>query len=255
VGLSRTEEGLEWFERGIRLGRELEPALRLTGRMVNMWAGTLRELGDLDGSRERSAEGLEMGRMASFPGAVVSAQIDLLFTNIAEGDVGGAAAAVPELLEQVQATKGWHQWLWGGRLAAAQAEIALASGHAEEAVALAAEAIDKAGRQGRLKYQCRSRTLMGEALFRMGRFEEAAQAFSAATVQADRLGHAPSQWSALGGLSRALDHLGRDEEAAQALSDARATVERFAAGLQDERRTAFLASPSARLLSLVSMTD
>jgi class 3 adenylate cyclase/tetratricopeptide (TPR) repeat protein len=255
VGLSRTEEGLEWFERGIRLGRELEPAMRLTGRMVNMWAGSLRELGDLEASRERSAEGLEMGRMANFPGAVVSAQIDLLFTDLAEGDVGRAAAAVPELLEQVQATKGWHQWLWGGRLAAAQAEIALASGHAADAVALAAEALDKAGRQGRLKYQCRSRTLMGEALFRVGQFEEAAQVFSAATVEADGLGHAPSQWSALGGLSRTLDQLGRDEQAARALSDARGTVEKFATGLRDERRTAFLASPSARLLSLVSAPD
>jgi class 3 adenylate cyclase/tetratricopeptide (TPR) repeat protein len=252
IGLSRTEEGLDRFERAVQLGRELEPALRLTGRVLNMRAGALREVGDLDAARELSAEALEMGRNANFPGAIVSAKIDLLFSDLAEGRVGRAETAVPELLEHVEATKGWHQWLWGGRLAAAQTEIALASGRVDEAVELAAEALEKAARQRRLKYLCRSRTLLGEALFSLGRFDQAGDAFREAVSEAERLGHAPSLWPALGGLSRTFDRLGREQEAAEALARARKTLEDFGAGLTHERRARLVTSPSAVSLALVA---
>ena len=212
---------------------------------MNMWAGALREVGDLRNSRALSEEGLEMGRSANFPGAMVSAQIDVMFTDLAQGDIGQAEKAVPELMEHVAATKGWHQWLWGGRLAAARAEIALASGRLDEAVDLAMEALDKAGAQRRLKYLCRSRTLLGEALFGLGRFDDAAEVLRTAVFEAHQLGHAPSLWAASGGVSRTLDRLGRDDEAARALADAQGAVERFADGLSDEHKRQLGANLSA----------
>jgi class 3 adenylate cyclase/tetratricopeptide (TPR) repeat protein len=235
-GLSRHEEALEWFRRTVQLGRELEQIPRLTSRGMNMWAGTLRELGDLAGARELSEQALELGRKAGFVGAEVSARIDLLFADIAEGKVGKGEKALPELFDAAERTKGWHQWLWMGRLEQARADLAVGAGRWEEAAEAAETALRRAGDSGRLKYRCLARTTRGRAMLGLGRPKEAEEDFREAASDGDRLRHAPSLWPALAGLSEALAAAGREAEAGEARLRAREALSGFAAGLSEEHR-------------------
>jgi class 3 adenylate cyclase/tetratricopeptide (TPR) repeat protein len=247
-GLSRHEEALEWLQRGVKLGRELEQVPRLTSRGMNMWAGTLRELGDLRGSRALSEEALELGRKAGFIGAEVSAQIDLLYDDIAEGNVGNGKEALPALVEAAERTKGWHQWLWMGRLEQARAELALGAEEWEEAATAAEAALRRAGDSGRQKYQCLARTTRGRALLGLGRPKDAEDDFRAAAAAAEQIGHVPSSWLALAGLAEALAKVGRDDEAEEATTKARNLLLGFAGGLSEDHRRSLESSPRAAAL-------
>jgi class 3 adenylate cyclase/tetratricopeptide (TPR) repeat protein len=244
VGLSRHEEGIEWLDRAIALGQEWEEhAFRFTSRAQNMRSGALRELGDVAGARKQSDEAMELAKLSGFPPAVVSARLDLLYLDLLEGDVGAVELAVPDLVDALEGTKGFHQWLWSIRLATARAEAALLAGHAEEAAAFARDALDQSERIGRRKYVCRSRTALGRALLDQGTYKEAATFLHTASSEAEALGHLPSAWSALASLAEARAALGDDGAADAAASAARAAVETFAAGLGDAYRDVFLARP------------
>jgi tetratricopeptide (TPR) repeat protein len=240
VGLSRHEEAFEWFDRAVALGREWEQLPRFTARSLNMKAGTLRELGDLGSSRAVSEEALEGATAASFPGAQVSARIDLAVLDLLEGELGRVEAALPALFEAAEGTKGWHQWLWTMRLAELRAHLALASGQPADAATMAEEAIALALRPGRVKYACWSRLVLGRALLQMNRAAEAEQAFRGARADAERLGHAPSVWPALAGVADSLRTLGRDAEADEASALASRTIHDFAGTLTQERRSRLL---------------
>jgi tetratricopeptide (TPR) repeat protein len=244
-GLSRHEEALEWLQRGIQLGRDLEQVPRLTSRGMNMFAGTLRELGDLKGARELSEQALELGIKASFVGAEVSARIDLLYADIAEGHIERGREALPDLFDAAERTKGWHQWLWMGRLEQARAELALGAGQWEEAADAALAAMRRSLESGRLKYQCLARTTRGRALLELGRPKDAEEEFRAAVSEAERLRHAPSVWAALAGLTRALEKTGRDVEAEESRTQARNALRGFAADLSAEHRRMLELSPQA----------
>jgi class 3 adenylate cyclase/tetratricopeptide (TPR) repeat protein len=215
-GLSRHEEAIEWFERGVLLGRDFESTPRLTGRTLNMWAGVVRELGDVSSSRGMNEEALELGLRSSFGAAQVSAKIDLLVTDVLEGQVGSAERMLPQLMEAVEGTKGWHLWLWTSRLAEARARILLASGRPQEAAAAARESLRLALRSPRPKYACWSRIVLGRALLELGQAEEAEGHLTQAAADGERMAHAPSLWPSLGWRAVARDRLrdpsGADED-------------------------------------------
>jgi class 3 adenylate cyclase/tetratricopeptide (TPR) repeat protein len=249
-GLSRHEEALEWFQRTVQLGRELEQIPRLTARAVNMWSGTLRELGDLTGARELSEQALELGTKAAFVGAEVSARIDLLFADIAERAIGKGREALPGLFEAAERTKGWHQWLWMGRLEQARAELALAAGRWEEAAKAADAALRRAADSGRLKYTCLARTALGRAMLGLQRPKEAEGNLRQAVGAAEQLRHAPSLWPALNGVSEALAAAGREAEAEEARHRAREVLNGFVANLSEAHRRSLESNPQvAELLS------
>ena len=245
AGLSRHEEGLKWFERAANFIQELEQlqVMTLAGRTTNMWAGTLREIGDLSAAKELNEQALDLGKRASFVGAIVSAQIDLLVHELMLGEIGKAERALKEIMDSAEQTKGWHQWLWLGRLREARALIALAAGRGEEAATAAEEALATAIQNGRLKYTCRSRIDLGRSLLLLGKPDSALQTFRDALGEADLLRHAPSQWSALLGLGDAHTQLGQDEEAADVRARAQQAIDDFAGRLSDQRRATFFSSP------------
>ena len=242
-GLSRHEEALEWLQRGVQLGRDLEQIPRLTSRGMNMFAGTLRELGDLKGAREVSEQALELGTKAAFVGAEVSARIDLLYADISEGKIGSGEDALPELFEAAERTKGWHQWLWMGRLEQARGELALAAGRWEEAAESADAAMRRSADSGRLKYICLARTTRGRAMLGLGRPKEAEEALREAVSEAERLRHAPSLWPALAGLAEALQKTGQDGDAEETRNRARAILNGFAANLSADHRRMLESTP------------
>jgi hypothetical protein len=197
-----------------------------------------------------SHEAEELARSASFPGPRISAGIDLLTLDLLAGNVREASVRLPGLLEEAEGTGGWHQWLFGGRLADAQARIELMSGRAADAATAAARALDLARSRGRRKYVCRSLVTLGEAMLGLDRPDEAEAAMREALGQAEILGHAPSVWSASRGLADALDRIDRQEDAAAARGVADDAVGAVAAALSADHRAMFLrwtASPREQL--------
>jgi tetratricopeptide (TPR) repeat protein len=252
AGLGRHEEALEVFARGAAQGRELELQPRFTSRLINMWAGALRELYELDEARRLNEEAIELGSRISFAGAVVSGQIDIAMLDLLAGDVAGAEAALPKLLEAAAATKGWHQWLWTARIRALVAEVALATGRLDAAADAAREAIEHSERYRRLKYVVAARTTLGSALLAQGDASAAADALRQALAEAETLKHPPSIWKAAGKLAEALDAVGDESGAAAAAQRARMMLDAFASGLSDERRERFLAAPQVADLITVA---
>jgi len=238
----RYEESLVWIERAVTAGREWEPKPQLTSRAVNIWAGTLREIGDLEGSRRLSHEAEELALSASFPGARISAGIDLLTLDLLQGHVHEATVRLPALMEAAEETKGWHQWLFGGRLAEAEARVELVSGRPEAAAAAAERALVLARSKGRRKYVCRSLVTLGESLLAMDQVADAEVAFRDAARDAQQLGHPPMVWAASRGLAVALDQVGKEEEAAAARAAADDAVTAVASELSDEHRAMLLRS-------------
>jgi tetratricopeptide (TPR) repeat protein len=243
TGLGRHEEALEVFARGAAHGRELELVPRFTARLMNMWAGTLRELYELEEARSLNEEAIDLGARVRFPGAQVSGDIDLLLVDVLVGDIAQAEAAWPALREAAAATKGWHQWLWTTRVSEAKAELELAAGRPEAAAEAARVAIEDAQRYERLKYVVAARIVLGEALLRLGRAPVARDTYRQALAEAETLKHPPSIWRAAAGLARSLYAAGDDGGAEAAAGLARRTVEAFAAGLAEERRERFLRTP------------
>jgi class 3 adenylate cyclase/tetratricopeptide (TPR) repeat protein len=243
TGLSRHEEALDWFQRGTALGRERELVPRGTSRIVNMWAGTLRELGDLRGARELNEQAREMAREAEFAGAQLAAEVDLLFADLVDGELGDAERKIPELIEAAARTHGWHQWLWAGRLAVARAEIHLARDEWEKASKAADEALRLSLGPGRLKYACRSRSVLGRALAGMGRADEAIEPLRQAIADAEQLEHQPSRWMSRAALAEVLGRLGRFDEADGERERAATIVRDFVAGLTDEHGAYVLSLP------------
>jgi class 3 adenylate cyclase len=243
TGLGRHEEALVLFEQVVARGKELEPQPRFTSRALNMWAGALHELFEIDDARAKNEEAIALGERAAFPGSQVSGKIDLLYSDLVLGEVGRAETSLAGLGSAAEATKGWHQWLWITRLARAKAEVALAAGRYEETLELAGEAIALAERYRRLKYVATSRLALGRALRALDRVPETVEALRQALAEADRLGHPPTNWSAAAALADALYAAGDDAAAERAAARAGREIETFAAGLSDARRAAFLAAP------------
>ncbi len=90
-----------------------------------MQAGALRELLDLEAARRLNEEAIELAGRSAFTYGEAQGKIDLLVTDLAEGDVGRAETAWPQLWDATQAAKGLHRWLMAGRLMTARAEIEL----------------------------------------------------------------------------------------------------------------------------------
>jgi class 3 adenylate cyclase/tetratricopeptide (TPR) repeat protein len=253
VGLSRHEEGISWFDRAIKLGGEWEEhSYRFTSRAQNMRSGALRELGDLRAAREQSEQALETARVSGFPPAAVSARLDLLYADLMDREVGRAEREIPDLLEALEGTKGFHQWLWSIRLSTARAEAALLAGRPQDGVGIAREALELAELIGRRKYVCRARTALGWSLLDLGLGEDAARSLQQAVSEAERLGHLPSLWTALGFLATTRIQLGDVQGAAEATSAARAAIDTFGAGLSASHRETLFARPEVQALTPVS---
>ena len=214
---------------------------------MNMRAGALREIGDLAAARAQSEEGLELAKDSGFPPAAISARLDLLYADLTAGDVGAAERTIPDLADALEGAKGFHQFLWSIRLAAARAEAARLAGRYDEAISFARNALVEAERFGRRKYDCLVRVPLARALVATGRPGDAVDVLTRAVVEAERLGHLPSRWPALSAMAEAEAALGDEEAAANARAAAVRSIEEFASGLTDAHRAALLTNARTSL--------
>jgi tetratricopeptide (TPR) repeat protein len=176
---------------------------------------------------------------------------DLLFTQLLEGDIGGAQAAWPARWEGAEQATGWTTWLIAGRLAAARAEIALHAESPEVAAEWAERSLSIARRTKRRKYEARSLTLLGQALARLQRKDEAVLALRSAIEIADALIGPPARWQARAALGQVAQTVGDDDVADAAYVEAGRLVETFAETLAPERASHLLGAPAINeILSL-----
>jgi class 3 adenylate cyclase/tetratricopeptide (TPR) repeat protein len=244
IGLSRHEEGISWLDRAIELGGEWEErSFRFTARGMNMRAGAVREIGDLDAARAQSEEALELAKDSGFPPAEISARLDLLFSDLMEGEAGAAERVIPRLTEALEGAKGFHQFLWSIRLMAARAEAALLAGRPEDTISFARAALAEAEQFGRRKYECLVRVPLGRALLATGRAHDAADVLTRAVLEAERLGHLPSRWPALAALADAKAALRDNDAASDARAAALSSVQEFGDRLTDSHRVSLMARP------------
>ncbi|MFN2490056.1 MAG: adenylate/guanylate cyclase domain-containing protein [Actinomycetota bacterium] len=245
------EQGLALIEEVVRRGQEIG-VLRFTARAMCMWGGVLRDVLSLPEARERLQVAIDMGAEAGFPMTPVQGGIDLVYLDLLEGEPGRAGGELPRLAEAAQQLKGFHQWLAGGRVAEAQAQVALATDTPEAAAEKATAAVMQARRSSRRKYEVGGRLVLGAALLEMHK-EHGLDEIKGALATAREVGSPALVARAAGDLSRALFGRGDDAGAESAHLEARSAVDRIASGLSSERKARFLSAPQTeRLLAPTS---
>ncbi len=245
VGLGRHEDAIEACDSAIESGRELDSAIA-SAYALNCSTAALRDLIDLSEARRRNEEAKDLFGRIGFESGVMQSDMDLLYTDLIDGQLTGAADAWPSLWERVRDATGWERWLAPGRLSVARAEIALAQGRWQDAEEAALEAIEIARSIERVKYVVSARIVLGAAQLELGREKEAITELEAAVKGADRLGHPPTRWQSRAALGRALYAVGNDEGAAGASSEAADIIRKFTATLHPEHAESVLASPATQ---------
>jgi class 3 adenylate cyclase/tetratricopeptide (TPR) repeat protein len=249
TAMGQYEEAFAAFDQVIALGRELGRPVRV---LLNYSTMAYRDVYDLVEARRRSEESLSQRGArgwSSFNMPWMNAEMDLLQTELLEGDVGGAEVRFRDLWDDARKSTAWERWYLAGKVAAARAEIALHVDGPEVAAEWAQRAIDMARPVRRLKYETVARTTLAEALLGMGRGPAAVAELQTAVGDADRLGSPPGRWKSREALGRALYGLGRDDEAERTFREASDVIQDVAKGLPPERAARFLnAAPVLEVL-------
>ena len=214
------------FDEARQFGRKYG-ALPLLARATAMSAGFHLSVFDFEGAEALQHEARGLGRAVGFAPTVVSAGIDLLLTLARRHDPGSAETLLPETESGAANTPGWHEWLWRVRLCQARAELALARGAFETAVAEASEGIEQSRARLRPKYESLGLITRARARHGLGRTRDAVTDARQAAVVARHTGDPALLLQALDALLT-LD--GDDASAAEA----RALDTRISSELPDE---------------------
>lgn len=245
VGLGRHEEAIDRSEAAIVSGREAGSRFT-TAYALCCSTAALRDVLDLGEARRRNEEAIELYGSIRFESGVMQGEMDLLYADLAEGEVGRADGRWPKLWERLGNATGWERWLAPGRLSVARAEISLLQERWEAAEEAALEAIEVALGIRREKYEVSARIVLGSALLELGHVMDATTELRMSVAAADRLSHPPTRWRAHAALARALEAAGDDEAAAGARRMAASIVEGFVATLRSAHAEPLLGSPAVQ---------
>jgi class 3 adenylate cyclase/tetratricopeptide (TPR) repeat protein len=246
IALGRHEEGLALHAAIIERARDLG-APKWAASTFNYSSLAFRDVFDLKEARRRNEEAIELVRRHGqwgMPG--LQGAIDLLFTDLLEGDVGSAQRGWPALWEEAINGKAWRPWLGGGRLALVRALIADQAETPYATAELAQDAIERARKSGRRKYETAGRVVLGSALVDLGRGPDGVAELRAAVAVADELISPPGRWQARAALARALYATGDDEGAEASYRDAAEVIRGFAATLAPQRSASLLGAEPVR---------
>ena len=148
----RYAEALKAFHEVRSFGRKYG-ALPMLARATAMAAGLHLTVFDFEGAEALQSEACELARSVRFVPPIVSAGIDSLLTFARRHEPGRAERLLEETAAAAASTAGWHQWLWQLRLTQARAELALARGAFDEAIATATDSIEQSRARRRPKYR------------------------------------------------------------------------------------------------------
>lgn len=228
------------------LAREIEHPVWVAGATMARGALAL-DLLDLPAARAELEQALSIARgLGPFFTRRVVGYLTLTYLGL--GDRDRAAATLAELLDEVtpMETQGQRiDWL-------ARAELALADGEPQRALAIAEGLIATATHAAERGAGCIPALwrLQGECLAALGRAEAAEEALRAAATGAARLGLLPTRWRTLRSLGRLYQATGRRTLARGAFAEAYAAVQLLAGRVPDrELRERYLRATAALLPS------
>lgn len=241
----RSEEALAWLDEIYRLAQELDP--RWGAATLNYASLPLRDMLQFAEARARNERALEMvSARGAWGMAELQAEIDLCLLDLAEGNPGRVQRDFAKLWGAAVDGRAWRPWLGGMRLALVRAELARQTEPAEEAARHAADAVARARKGGRPKYEAAAGALLGTALVRLGRPDEGLSELRSAVEGADRLGSPGPRWQLRLELAASLELLGRDAEAGSVTGSAAQIIGEYAASLSDANAQRFLAAEPVR---------
>jgi hypothetical protein len=248
--MGRTEESMALLDALIetaeRIGRP-----RFAAPSLNYSTQNLRDLYLLDQARERNERALEVvGREGEYGMPGMQGKIDLMITDLMEGDVGRVEREWSKLWEEAINGSAWRPWLGGCRLAFIRAEWARQAEGLEATITAAMDALDRAQQIRRRKYEAAARAILGEALVTVGRLDEGFTHMERAVADADELGTPSIRWQHRTVLATARYATGNDDAAATAFRAAADVIREYAATLSAEHAARFLdAEPVREALS------
>jgi len=241
----RTEEAIEWLDSIFERAQDLDP--RWGASALNYSSLAFRDMCMLKEARRRNENALEIVRARGAWGMPeMQAEIDLMFTDLAVGDVGRVQGSFPKVWDAAINGKAWRPWLGAGRLALVRAEMARQAEGAEATIAYAQDAIDRARRVRRRKYEAAARAVLGSALVKLGRAEQGIAELRAAVLESDGLGTPTARWQFRAALAKALYLTGDDDGTIIAYREAADVIRAYAAGLSSEHAASFLAAEPVR---------
>jgi tetratricopeptide (TPR) repeat protein len=240
--MGRYEESIQNADAAIAAAEELG---RTDVRVVlNYSTAPLREVYDLEEARTRSERSLGASSPhEAFHMPRMNAIVDLIETEILDGNMRDAFRRWEPVWEEALATPAWERWLLGAKLAAFRAELELAAGDAEQAATWADRGLALATEGPRRKYVAVSHAVLARALARLGHREESLEHARAAVAIADEVGNPAGRWRTRRALVEAATAGGDSATAAQAAEEATAVVKSIAEELSSERAAMFLRAP------------
>jgi class 3 adenylate cyclase/tetratricopeptide (TPR) repeat protein len=246
AGMGRTEESMalldSLIETAERIGRP-----RFAAPTLNYSTQNLRDLYLLDQARARNERALEVvGREGEYGMPGMQGKIDLMITDLMEGDVGRVEREWPKLWEEAINGSAWRPWLGGCRLAFVRAEWARQAEGPEATVTAAMDALERAQRIRRRKYEAAARAILGEALVAVGRLDEGFSHLERAVADADELGTPSIRWQHRTVLAKSRHAAGNDDAAATAFREAADVIRAYAATLTPEHAAGFLDAEPVR---------
>jgi len=202
-------------------------AIPMLARATAMAAGLHLIVFDFENAEALQSEACELARGVGFVPPIVSAGIDALLMFARRHDPGRAERLLDETAAAAARTAGWHQWLWQLRLTQARAELAMARGAFDAAIAAATDGIEQSRARGRPKYETLGLITRSRGLAARGRTRQGIVDAKAAVGVANNTADPALQLLALDALIE-LD--GTDQLSRQA----RSTTDRIYDALPDE---------------------
>jgi class 3 adenylate cyclase/tetratricopeptide (TPR) repeat protein len=246
AGMGRTEDSMSLLELLIETA-ELIGRPRFAAPALNYSTQNFRDLYLLDEARTRNERALEVvGREGEYGMPGMQGRIDLLITDLMQGDVGRAQREWPALWDEAINGSAWRPWLGGCRLAYVHAMVAQRSEGPEATAEAATDALERAERIRRRKYVAMSRAILGEALVAAGRRDEGLTELEAAVAGADALGTPSIRWQHRVVLGKARYATGDDDGAGAAYGEAADVIRSYAGTLSPEHATSFLDADPVR---------
>ena len=222
----RYAEATQAFHEARTCGRRYG-AIPMLARATAMAAGLHLTVFDFEGAEALQSEACELARGVGFVPPIVSAGIDTLLTFARRHEPGRAERLLEETAAAAASTAGWHRWLWQLRLTQARAELALARGAFDDALATATDSIEQSRLRGRPKYEALGLITRAHGLHALTRTRDAIADARTAVCVADKTGDPVLLLLALDAL---IGFEGTDELATQA----RAVTDHIYASLPNE---------------------
>ena len=246
AAMGRTEEALEVFDGLIETAEKIGRP-RFASPSLNYSTLAFRDLYLIDDARRRNEQALELVRHEGqwgMPG--MQAEIDLMIADLMEGEFGRTQRDWPRVWGEAINGATWRPWLGGCRLAFVRTELVRQTEGTEETMAAATDALERAQRARRPKYEAAASEALGATLLQMGDASGGVTHLEDAVRLADQLGTPTARWQYRAALGRGRYATGDDAGAETAFQEAAEVIREWTAALSDDHAAGFLQAEPVR---------